>query len=219
VEVVTALRFGDGRDVAVLPPGMLAGGVGLEHLAARHPILILGALGLVLLLCTICAEGQLDLEYLAHEGLGSTQPPHHVGDTEAAAEAAGLVAKRVIPGPFEPGLGIAGLDGVCREGKARAVVRQSAALEQARLAVKVLRGLHEEIGIAVVGEAGPDLEPHPLVEEALALDPELRREVVSQQWQLLHREGRTLLEAHCGRVFAQRPTLEPLHGLAGVRGR
>ena len=156
-----------------------------------------------------------ELEHLADEGLGAPDPADEIGDAEAAAEPGGLVALLHVPEPLEAGLRIVLRDPVRRERQADGVVGEPALGVELRLAGARRRGVGEELRRGVVGEARPDLEPHALVEEALALLPEEGGHVVLQHGEAIHlehvarreRDGRRVLggarrEASAGRVAA-----------------
>src|SRR5262249_60501418 len=117
----------------------------------------------------------VQLDDLPLEGLGAAAAPEQIGDAEHPAEAGALVALGDVPRPAQAGLRVGGIDRVGRERLSGRVAGQAASCIELRLAAELLGRGAVEVRRAVVAEAGPDLEPHAFVEEAVAGLPELLR--------------------------------------------
>ncbi len=125
------------------------------------------------------------LEHLALEVGGVLLAACEVRRPERSEErTAPLVALDEVPCQLCGGGGVPWLDGVGGKRPPRYVALQAAAVGEPRLPAKFLRRLRVEARRAVVPVAGTDLELHSLVEEHLALGPDLGREVVPQHREL-----------------------------------
>jgi hypothetical protein len=201
--VVLGVRGGPvGGLVAIGEQRDAAGLEGSVHLGAARDVapFLAEHVAVVLVVLGLRAEGERDAlgPSLVVEGQLLAAIP--VGVVEAGLAAVSLPTAYEVPGQLGARLGVSrAVDLLHEEGLPRAVVDQAVLGPELRLPEEALRGVAIHLGGFVVPVGRTDLEAHALVEEEVAIRPELRRQVGLQLLDLIERDEIAFLEGgHAG---------------------
>src|SRR5262249_47045959 len=154
----------------------------------------------------------LEEEELALEALVATHAAREVDDPEVPDGPGAAEALLEVPGPGERGGGRLRIDLLGREGRAGDVAAQVAVAVERDLRREVLRRLAEEARGRVAPVAFADHHAHAVVEEDLAVGPDLLGQ------QLLERVEVLVADRHA-RGHAPRCRVVDARGERGVEGR
>jgi hypothetical protein len=139
-------------------------------------------------------------EEVSEVRMGDAEAVRQVHQPEAPDRAGAPVALLEVPRPAQARVGRRGVDRLGREGEAGDVLEEVPVLVEPRAPREGGGRLGVERGGRVAPVAPADLEAHALVEEDLALVPDLGREEAAHGEQVLDPDDRARLDQEAGGV-------------------
>jgi hypothetical protein len=185
---------------AQLSPGEVAGAGRLFEAPPGDPLGALANGQRVARAGQVGATGGLDEVPAALVGLDPPHPARHVDEAKAPRRPRPPVAPLQVPGPARAGVAGLRIDRLRRKRQPRHVARQVAlAVEPGRAGVALGRP-RVELRHRIAPVAGADLHSHPLVEEGVAIAPDLDGKQRAEPQHVVVAEQHALPDPHRGRV-------------------